>query len=359
MLGIVPFISAAVLCFVAIKLLKGVCLRYGHVDLPGDRKRHDEPTPLCGGFAIGLAFLLVGAATTLFWDYAGLCGGLLMLAAFGTIDDVHNIPAYLRLGIQALVVLVGMVGLGGVTVSTLGALFGATPLILGWLAVPFTIVAVVGLLNSINMIDGVDGLAGGFSLLVFLIFAGALAGNANPAILCIFIGAVAAFLAFNMRTPWRRRASVFLGDAGSLMLGFALAWYAVTLSQGQSPALRPITMVWLFGLPLADTACLMITRAVRHSNPMRADRRHFHHLLFRFGLSVSQVCGVWLGVAALFMLAGLLGEWAGLPEAAMFYGFCAVFGVYCIFNMLMWSHLAEVRSTKTWLEGTGQKTDQL
>lgn len=336
------FLSALVLCLVLIRLLNGVCLRYQHVDHPGGRKQHRAPTPLSGGFAIGLTFLLVGAATVFSRDYAGLALGLMLLAGIGAADDVRHIPAALRLGGQALAVVIGMVLLGGIKLAALGALLGTGPIVFDSLAVPFTIVAVVGLLNSINMIDGVDGLAGGFSLLVFAVLAGAgyLVGGVALTSLSILIGAVIAFLAFNMRLPWRRRAAVFLGDAGSLILGFALAWFAVAFSQGQSPILRPITMVWLFGLPLADTGYLMLARAIRNGSPMRADRRHFHHLLQRLGLSPGQTCWAWLAVAALFMLAGLAGQWAGIHDAAMFYGFWAVFTVYCLVNMVLWSRIA-------------------
>lgn len=339
-LDVFAFVLALVVCLVSIRLFHGICSHYGHVDAPGGHKRHAEPTPLCGGFAIGLTFVAVGAAMGLSGQYAGLALGLVVLAGVGARDDARPVPAVVRLGAQTVAVLLGMVLIGGVELSSLGQLFGDAPVTLGWLAAPFTLFAVVGLLNAINMIDGVDGLAGGYSLLVFVVLGGAgLAAGLDVTLICVLIGAVMAFLVCNMRAPWRRRAGIFLGDAGSLILGFALAWFAVAFSQGGSPALRPITMIWLFGLPLADTGYLMASRAITNGSPMRADRRHFHHLLQRWGLSPGQTCIAWLGAAALFMLVGLAGEWADVSGAAMFVGFWAVFGLYAVLNVYAWSRL--------------------
>lgn len=339
MMEIVAFLLALLVGIAAVRGFHGICSRYGHVDVPGGRKRHEEPTPLCGGFAIGLAVLLVGGLTSFSWHYAGFAFGVLSLGAVGAYDDARPVPAVVRLGAQVLSVTVGMVLIGGVALSSLGALFGGTPVTLGWLAVPFTIFAVVGLLNVVNMTDGVDGLAGGYSLLVFAVLTGAaLIAGMDATLICGFMGALVAFLAFNMRMPWRKRASIFLGDAGSLILGFALAWFAVVFSQGDSPALRPITMIWLVGLPLADTGYLMISRTISNGSPMRADRRHFHHLLLRRGLKPGVACLVWIGVAALFMSAGLVGEWYGVSEAVMFCGFLGVFAVYYALNSYAWSH---------------------
>lgn len=344
MLEVISFFLALIICLVAIRVLHGICSHYGHVDVPGGRKQHDEPTPLCGGFAIGLTVLAGGAIMSGSWAHVGFSLGLVLLAVVGAFDDSRDVPAVVRLGAQALAVFVGMVLIGGMQLSSLGALFSDTPVTLGGFAVPITLVGVVGLLNAINMIDGLDGLAGGYGLLVFSVLAGAgLNAGRDITLICTLMGAVVAFLAFNMRAPWRRRAGIFLGDAGSLILGFALAWFAVAFSQGNSPALRPITMTWLFGLPLADMGCLMISRTVIYGSPMRADRRHFHHLLMRFGLSPGKACMAWFGVAAVFMLVGLVGEWVNAPETVSFYGFLAVFAAYCVFNRYAWSRLSATR----------------
>ncbi|MDN5939954.1 MAG: undecaprenyl/decaprenyl-phosphate alpha-N-acetylglucosaminyl 1-phosphate transferase [Salinisphaera sp.] len=332
-------IFSLIACAALIRASRGLCLRLGHVDRPGGHKHHDQPTPLCGGLAIVLTVLVAGAFIGFSQGYVGLALGMIVLAAVGAMDDARHLPAAIRLAAQALAVLVGMVLVGDVGITSLGHLFGSAPVTLDTLAIAFTVFAVVGVLNAINMIDGVDGLAGGYGLLVLVILAAAqgLTGAAGDTLIYAFIGALLAFLACNMRTPWRRRAGIFLGDAGSLMLGFALTWFAVSCSQGQTPALRPITMVWLFGLPLADAGFLIIARLVSNGSPMRADRRHFHHLLLQRGLSPGQTCWAWLAVAALFMLVGLAGEWGGVAEVVMCYGYCAVFAAYCILNGYLWS----------------------
>lgn len=332
---------------VATLAMRKVCASLGHVDHPGGRKQHLQATPLCGGFAIALTVLIIGGAVAFSREYIGLVLGMLMLAGIGAFDDVRPLSARYRMGVQVLAVIVGMLLLGNISITHLGRLVSDTPLVLGGMAGLFTVIAIVGLMNAVNMIDGVDGLAGGYSLLVFitLAVAGTLTGGATHPIIYILIGAIVGFLAFNMRTPWRGKASIFLGDAGSLILGFCMAWFAVDLSQGHDAVLRPITMVWLFGLPLADLGYLIVGRIARRRNPMRADRRHFHHLLLRIGgLSPGQACWAWIAVAALFVAAGLLGEWIGLSDVTMFVGFWVVFAFYCAVNGYLWSRYASARA---------------
>lgn len=142
---------------------------------------------------------------------------------------------------------------GGVTLQDLGQLLSAEPALLGAWAVPFTVFAVVGVINAFNMLDGMDGLAGTYALLAFTPLAtAAVIADATVSAVALFTlsAAVAAFLLANLRLPGRPRALVFMGNSGSLFLGLALAWFLVSLSQGEAPVIAPVTALWILAIPL-------------------------------------------------------------------------------------------------------------
>src|SRR5699024_10042269 len=286
---------------------------------------------LAGGLAIALSIVLIGLTTGISSQIYGFALGVGMLAVLGAVDDHKYIPAVVRLTVQTLAVAVGMYTLGGVRLTSVGDLLGAGIIDLGPWSLPFTLFAAVGIINAINMIDGVDGLAGGFAVMVFGVILG-LAGHTSMIsvmLLYLSLGSVAGFLLFNIRLPWRHHARVFLGDAGSLVLGYMLVWFAIEATQGYVAVMRPITAVWLFGLPLMDTLYLMGARLLRGDNPLSADRRHFHHLLLRSGFTPGWVFCIWLLVAAGFIAVGVGGEQANLSEALMCAVFLCVLSGYC------------------------------
>ena len=210
----------------------------------------------------------------------------------------------------------------------LGDMFAIGDLVLGKWSYLVTVIAIIGLMNAINMIDGVDGLAGTqalISLLVFLAVAMA-AGNTRLATeLVILAGAVAGFLIFNMRSPWRKRALVFMGDIGGLLLGLLLAWYSIKLAGGMNASpLRPITAVWIIAVPLLDMGAVMFLRMTQHRSPFYADRQHLHYVLLDAGFSVRQVVWLLAGVSVTFSLLATRADSYGVPEAVMFGAFVAL-----------------------------------
>lgn len=331
---------------VLIQALRPFAHRFGYVDYPGGRKIHSRPIPLCGGPAIVLAVIFFGLLFSGYPKMWGLAGGLFALLALGMTDDRLKIPASVRVLGEVTVVLVFMCWWEGVTLESLGALMGGYQVVTtGPVVLLFTVFAAIGLINGINMIDGVDGLAGGFAALALGVFVTAVALEGSPAlgILAFLIAAVAAFLVFNLRGPWRRRASVFLGDGGSLSLGFVLVWFAVDLSQGADAVLRPITMVWIFGLPIADTVYLFLRRILRGQSPFKADQFHFHHLLLLVGLRPGHTTAVWLAVAAVFAAVGLVAEVYSVAEVVLFNGYGIVFLLYFVFITYAWRRLEPKR----------------
>jgi len=328
-----------------IVLLKPICLRLEHVDKPGGHKRHREATPLSGGLAIVLCIVLLGPAFLPTPRVAGFLFGICLLAVLGAWDDRHHIHPWLRLLIQSVAVGIGIVTLAKISLGTLGNLLGQGTIELGIWAVPFTIFAAVGGINAINMIDGIDGLAGTFTLLFLcaISFFTAETPRVSALMLYVCIGGLLGFLMFNLRTPWNQRARVFLGDAGSLVLGYLLVWFAVHSTQGTAPGLKPITIVWLFGLPLADTIYLMASRLLNRKSPMHSDRFHFHHFLLRSGLTPGWTLFFWLLIAATFMAIGITGEHVGANDSTMFIGYLISFGCYCLLMNFAWRGIADGR----------------
>ncbi|MEX2468229.1 MAG: MraY family glycosyltransferase, partial [Pseudohongiellaceae bacterium] len=240
--------------------LRPVAAQVGLLDHPGGRKTHAVPTPLVGGLGI-----FIGVVFTTIWLPEALLayGPFLSLSALvlfiGTIDDLKQLRATTRMTGQSLVALV-MAVVAGVQLHSLGNAFGSE-LLLGWLGIPFTVFATVGVINAINMSDGIDGLSGGLSAIALAFIAAlALAGGQglHASFVALIVFALLAFLLLNFRRPWGRSALIYLGDGGSTMLGFMLAWLLIDASQGEGALFAPVHALWFLAVPLLDTVNLLI-----------------------------------------------------------------------------------------------------
>ena len=158
--------------------------------------------------------------------------------------------------------------------------------------------------------------------LLVLIGVAQMAGDRPAAMeLLVLAGAVCGFLSFNLRSPWRNRALVFMGDTGGLLLGLFLAWYSIRLAGADASRIRPITSVWILAVPLLDMGAVMFLRMLQKKSPFAADRQHLHYILIDIGFSVGQVVGM-MGVASVATSAlALLAEAHGVPEYVMFAAF--------------------------------------
>ena len=323
-------------------------LAIGLVDHPGGRKRHEAAIPLVGGIAMFCAFTIIA---TLFWPfpvrpYASLFTGMVLLTAVGYLDDRYEITRSGRFFVQVLAALI-MTSWGEIQIHSLGNIVGFGALDLGQWAIPFTVICTVGLINAVNMTDGFDGLAGGIVMvaLVWLAIVAAVAGvnGHSVQLLVVLASCIAGFLIFNLRSPWRRKASIFMGDAGSLMLGFALAWFAIYVSQAKPGAVPPMAIAWILAMPIYDTITVILRRVLRGSSPFKPARDHIHHILMRAGITGSTTTFTLVAVSTIYGGIGVIGWFSGMPELAMFIAFLAMGLIHLWFSLEGWKHLRRAR----------------
>lgn len=322
------YISAALAFFATTALIlsfRPLAKSLGLVDIPNERKIHEGEIPLVGGIAIYVAVVATHLISTAFFPGTGgiehytsfyVAGALLVLV--GIADDFREVSPTLRLVTEAVAVVLIMVG-ADVVVRDLGTLgIGGEHVMLGALAAPFTIFAVVGVINAVNMADGLDGLAGTLSLVPILgfIFATIFLGDGKDlVILCCFAASIIAFLLFNAAVPGRRRALIFLGDSGSMFLGIALAWFAIRLSQGEGAPLSPAATLWFLTLPIFDTACTTIRRAIRGRPLFSPDKEHLHHVFLLAGFTSTETVLIMAGLSATGVVIGITASWLGISDA--------------------------------------------
>jgi UDP-GlcNAc:undecaprenyl-phosphate GlcNAc-1-phosphate transferase len=243
----------------------------------------------------------------------------MLVLVTGVIDDARGVPAFPKFLIHFTAAFLLVVP-GGAQIETLGNILGMGEFRLGWASIPFSIACVVYIINAINMMDGLDGLAGGLGLIIlFWLMAACGVSNWWEAFneIALLAGALAGFLYYNMRHPFRKRAAVFLGDAGSMALGLTIAWFCIGLSQGDHPVVAPVSVAWIIALPIIDAFGLLVARLKEGKHPFHPDRRHFHHHFLNAGFSVGQATGWILLLGACLGAIGFFGPMLGIPEGVL------------------------------------------
>jgi UDP-GlcNAc:undecaprenyl-phosphate GlcNAc-1-phosphate transferase len=309
----VLFVVSALSGLILTPLVIRMAVAWGLFDAPhGDRRVHTEPIPRVGGVAvfasmgIGLVVLAASSVSGLgsVGPFSSLLSGVLfgsgIIFATGLIDDLIG----LRPGVKFIAQLIaaGVVYVYGFRVGVLS--FGSeTQIDVGWLSMPITILWIVGVTNAFNLIDGLDGLATGIAIisLTVMLAVSVTLGNTEAVILCVaLLGSLLAFLRFNF-SP----ARIFLGDSGSLFLGFMLAVLTVYGSQVRGNSVLGLIPLFCLAIPLLDTALAMLRRFLRGVPLSQADGRHIHHRLLALGLSHRHAVVVLYLVAAVLASLGL------------------------------------------------------
>jgi len=321
------------LSFISLFVFRKLAKRIGLVDKPNERKLHIGQIPLIGG--ISIYFTLMIALFTFFPITQSLllyvvCSSVLIV--LGVLDDRFDLSFKSRLIVQAGISL-AMILVGYKSLHYLGAMFSGSALVIPtYLSYVVTIFAVIGAINAFNMVDGIDGLLGGLASVTFsalgLMFY--LAGNIGLATFCLlFVGAMLPYIMLNLGFPFGRRFKVFMGDAGSMFIGFTAIWLLIEASQGRNElVIRPVTALWFIALPLMDMVCIMTRRIRKGQSPFKPDREHLHHICQRIGLSSAQSLFVICLLALIMAGVGVLSELYNVSESLMFLSFLLTFIIY-------------------------------
>jgi UDP-GlcNAc:undecaprenyl-phosphate/decaprenyl-phosphate GlcNAc-1-phosphate transferase len=342
---VIHLLSSFLLAVSLIPLLKGIALRIGLADLPNGRKIHEGAIPLTGGIAMFAAFTLPATSlSSLPGRHWALLCGLSFIVAVGVLDDLFDLRPRTKLVAQisaALIMILpepSLIASGGSIEEPASQLF----------ATAVTIVLVVGIINSFNMIDGLDGLAGGAALsaLAWLAVFAWLAGQTKWLLhILLLLLAVLGFLIFNMHHPWRRHAAVFMGDAGSMMLGAAIAFFIVELAMREPETAAPLpVLLWMVALPCFDTSALIARRIAEGRSPFLADRQHVHHLMLEAGFSPLLATGILVAICTVLGGIGMAGWSLGIPDGVMLFGLAIPFTVHLYFTCYRWKRI-EPRGT--------------
>ncbi len=288
----------------------------GAVDLPDNKRRiHTKPTPRMGGVAIYVAFLLTLAIVPFLRNdlgtrfnahpqwYLSIIAATTIIFLLGVYDDLRGANAPLKISVQILAAIVLQYSGFGIELLSI-PFFGENHALPLWLSFTLTAGWIVGITNAFNLVDGIDGLATGisaFALLSILVTSVALQSFEVGLLAVILLGTVIGFLYYNFHP-----ASIFLGDSGSLTLGFLVATLSMLGSQKGTTTLAIAIPMVSFGLPVVEIFLSLIRRFVGGKPLMQSDRGHIHHRLLEHGLSVRQVAILLYGVCGVFCLFGIL-----------------------------------------------------
>ncbi|MCT7942960.1 UDP-N-acetylglucosamine--undecaprenyl-phosphate N-acetylglucosaminephosphotransferase [Shewanella holmiensis] len=323
------FCSSLISLFVFRKIAK----RVGLVDKPNERKHHVGQIPLIGGISIYCSlmvtlFVVFPITSTLLLYVA--CSSILIV--LGALDDRFDLSFKTRLVVQALISL-AMILIGYKSLHYLGGMFAIDGLTIPtYLSYLVTIFAVIGAINAFNMVDGIDGLLGGLSAVTFTALGMMFyqAGQTNLALFCLFfVVAISPYIMLNLGIPFGHRFKVFMGDAGSMFIGFTVIWLLIDASQNADDVvIRPVTALWFIAVPLMDMVCIMIRRIKKGQSPFKPDREHLHHICQRLGMSSGVSLFAICAMASLMACIGIVSEYYLINESVMLIAFIGVFAVY-------------------------------
>ncbi len=299
-----PFLLAMFVSYVLTPYIKKLAFHVGAIDKPDNRKVHKKIMPRLGGLAIYIAFMIACLASLeLTWDIFGILLGGTVIVVVGMLDDIYQLPAKVKLlgQIVAACILV----LFDIRIEWLNNPFGGY-FYLEWLAVPFTIFWVISFTNVVNLIDGLDGLAAGVGAIasITVILVSIPLGYYHVAIMTAALaGGIVGFIRYNFNP-----ATIFMGDTGSMFIGYMLAAISVYGAVKTAATIALIVPAIALGLPIMDTAFAIMRRYVNGRPIFQPDKGHIHHRLLAMGMNQKQAVLLMYGITAALGIGAVL--WA-------------------------------------------------
>ena len=298
-----PFIISLFLTIALVPLSTRFAPILGLLDRPGGRRVHTTPMPKTGGLAMALGALL----PVMLWVpgspfVRSVLAGAGIIVCFGLKDDIRAMGPLQKLIPQIAAALIVILW-GHVRITGLGDLLPGPDPMPGMVSIPLTLVVILGITNAVNLADGLDGLAGGISVLSFIMIAFLAHQSENRAVALMalsMVGGIFGFLRYNTHP-----ASLFMGDAGSQLLGFLAIVFAIALTQCNTPYSRVLSLP-LIGFPVLDTLMVMVRRMRTGVSPFKPDKRHFHHRLLGLGFRHGESVLVIYIIQALYVAFALI-----------------------------------------------------
>lgn len=329
------FVIGAAVAVVIIPLIVAFCRKFGYYDQPNNRKVHHVAVPRLGGLAFLPSMAMGGGITMLTYlssnvdvvdlhiTAALMVVGATIVYLLGVIDDLYDLSANLKFIILAFGSAI--MPICNLQIDNLYGLFGIYELPL-WIAYPLTVLVIMTIVNAINLIDGIDGLASGISIIclfAFVILFMDMRTVVFSVLSAALLGGVIMFFCFNVFGRVGRM-KVFMGDAGSLILGYVLSYFAIkyTMMSEQDiyTDINPILIPYsLFIVPVFDLVRVALTRLLSGEPMFQADQRHIHHVLMRCGLNMHQTLFVILFMVVSFIAGNLWLNDAEVPLTIIFF----------------------------------------
>lgn len=277
------------------------------VDMPDTRKQHDKPVPLVGGLAIYLVILFATFIFDLASEFLWLMIPASIVLGVGLFDDALRLSVKVRFAVQILVSSIPIIQ-SSLWIRSIGVNEIDLESFFGYFGIPLTIFAIVGLTNAFNMVDGIDGLASGHMIVGLVTLCGTIyitQGHIQHfEWLVIMTASVFGFSIVNLSlTPLKK---VFLGDGGSLFLGFTMGWFLIYYSQSSPASIHAIAALWCVTIPVFDTLAVIARRVKNKKHPFSGDRNHLHHILVDRGVSPRITLYLILGLS---ILVNSIGIW--------------------------------------------------
>jgi len=300
---------ALIISFIATPPVKRFAQRVGAIDVPEDNRRiHKVPIPRLGGLAIFIGFVI----SVVIWadinrEIQGVLLGALLIVSIGAIDDIVPLRSWQKLGGQIVAALIPIFW-GGVVIDLISNpnIFAESSYLpFGFMAIPLTVIWIVGITNAVNLIDGLDGLASGVTTIASLsiAYAAFISSGHEAAVLSMLAlaGGALGFLPFNFHP-----AKIFMGDSGALFLGFMLATLSIEGATKSATVIALIVPVLVLGVPIFDTAFAILRRMINKKPIMEADKDHLHHRIMAVGLGHKRAVLLLYGISGVMGVAAVL-----------------------------------------------------
>lgn len=325
---------ASLATYLSIAILRPIAQNNGLIDLPNKRKMHDGEVPLVGGLAMFIGVLLSFFLNNLInASVAYFLSASLIIIVIGVIDDYRTLSVKLRILFQFIASFI-LIYFAEVNIVSIGNLLGHGEIYLNSWSIFFTLLAYIAGINALNMSDGMHGLAGGSCLITFssIIFLAFLDGSLSSSIISIlFCAVIPIFLLDNLCIFRSNEYRIFMGDAGSMFLGLAVAFELIGLSQVDVNLFSPVTALWIFSVPLFDLVFTISRRLITGNSPFKPDSSHLHHVLQKYGFSAQSTLVIILLTSLLMAIIGILGEVLSILESTMFVSFLFLFFLFSLF----------------------------